>query len=65
MVVSRVFAGVFGGVLMECVACFVADMWLTDTERDLPMTIFMFIYIAGVTMGPAFGALIAVLQWRW
>ena len=65
MVVTRAFAGFFGGVLMECLACFIADMWLTDTERDLPMTVFMCFYVAGVTAGPAFGALVSVLEWRW
>ena len=65
IIVIRAFAGVFGGVLLNCLACFVADMWLTDAERDLYITLFIFIYVAGVTMGPAFGALVAILNWRW
>ncbi|KAL8712569.1 MAG: hypothetical protein Q9220_003100 [cf. Caloplaca sp. 1 TL-2023] len=65
VVVTRVFAGVFGGVLMNCLACFVADTWLDDAERDLYITLFILVYLAGVTVGPAFGALVAVLQWRW
>lgn len=65
IIVTRAFAGVFGGVLLNCLACFVADIWLTDAERDLGITLFIFIYISGVTLGPAFGALVAVLDWRW
>ncbi|KAL8953315.1 MAG: hypothetical protein Q9222_000839 [Ikaeria aurantiellina] len=65
MVVTRFFAGVFGGVLMNCLACFVADMWLTDAERDLYISLFIAVYLAGVTVGPAFGAIVAFLEWRW
>ena len=65
VIVTRVFTGVFGGVLMNCLACFVADMWLTDVERDLYITLFILIYVAGVTIGPTFGAIVAVLEWRW
>ena len=50
---------------MNCLACFVADTWLTDTDRDLYISLFILIYLSGVTMGPAFGAIDAVLNWRW
>ena len=64
-IVTRALAGLFGGVLLNCLACFVADMWLTEADRDLGITMFILIYISGVTMGPAFGAIAAVLDWRW
>ena len=65
LIVTRTFAGVFGGTLLNCLACFVADMWLTDAERDFWLTLFVLIYVGGVTLGPTFGALVAVLEWRW
>ena len=55
----------FGGILLNCLACFVADIWLTDRERDLHITLFILVYLSGVTIGPAFGAIVAVLSWRW
>ena len=63
--ITRIIAGSLGGILMNSLECFIADTWLTDPERDLPVTLFVFVYVVGITLGPAFGAIAAVLNWRW
>ena len=65
MLVTRVISGGFGGILMNSLECFIADIWLTDPERDLPVTVFVFVYVAGITLGPTLGAVVAMLSWRW
>ncbi|KAL8835210.1 MAG: hypothetical protein Q9170_003406 [Blastenia crenularia] len=30
-----------------------ADLWLTDKDRNLPITLYTYVYVAGVTLGPA------------
>ena len=65
LIVTRAIAGSFGGILMDSLECFIADTWLTDPERDLPVTIFVCVYLLGICLGPVLGALVAVLYWRW
>ena len=65
MIATRTIAGIFGGILMNAMAAVVADIWLTDEERNTPLTFFVWTYLAGVTIGPVFGAISNVLYWRW
>lgn len=65
MMVTRTLAGTFAGILMNAMAAVVADIWLTDKERNTPLTLFIWVYLGGVTIGPVFGAISAHLDWRW
>ncbi len=65
MIASRVIAGMCAGILMNVMAAIVADVWLTDEERNTPLTFFVWTYLAGVTIGPVFGAISEHLYWRW
>ena len=61
----RAIAGALGGVLQNAMEMFLADMFLTDKERNLPITLYTFVLAAGVTLGPVFGAIVHELSWRW
>jgi MFS family permease len=65
LIVTRVIAGALGGVLQNAMETFVADIWLTDQERNLPVTLYTFVLVGGVTLGPVFGAIFHELSWRW
>lgn len=65
LIVTRVIAGALGGILQNAMATFNADMWMTDEERDLPVTLYTFVLVSGVTLGPVFGAIFHELSWRW
>lgn len=65
LLVSRAIAGAFGGILQNAMETFVADIWLTHEERNVPITLFTLVLLAGVTLGPALGAVVKVLSWRW
>lgn len=65
LIAARVIAGMCAGILMNVMAAIVADIWLTDEERNTPLTFFVWTYLAGVTIGPAFGAISEHLYWRW
>ncbi|KAL8710238.1 MAG: hypothetical protein Q9220_005169 [cf. Caloplaca sp. 1 TL-2023] len=38
---------------------FAADLWLADKDRNLPVTLYTYVYVAGVTLGPALGAVLS------
>ncbi|KAL8872468.1 MAG: hypothetical protein Q9174_001912 [Haloplaca sp. 1 TL-2023] len=61
----RGIAGALGGILQNAIEMFLADIFLTDEERNLPITLFTFVLAAGVTLGPVFGAIVHQLSWRW
>ena len=65
LLVTRAIAGAFGGILQNAMATLLTDIWLTDEELNLPVTLFTFVLLAGVTLGPVFGAIVSVLSWRW
>ncbi|KAI9849506.1 MAG: hypothetical protein M1837_004126 [Sclerophora amabilis] len=65
LLVTRAIAGALGGILQNAPEPFLADTWLTDEERNLPITVFVLVYEAGVTLGPTFGAIASKLGWRW
>ena len=45
LLVTRAIAGFFGGIIQNAMEIFIADMWLTDDKRNLPMTLFTFLCI--------------------
>ena len=63
--ITRTIAGICGGTLRNAMDIFIADIWLTDKQRNLPVTLFILVLTAGVTLGPAFGAISSSLSWRW
>ena len=65
LLVVRVIAGILGGTLQNAMDIFVADIWLTDKQRNVPVTLFILVLTAGVSLGPAFGAISSSLSWRW
>ena len=65
LLVTRAIAGTLGGILQNAPESFIADIWLTDAERNLPITLFILVYEVGVTIGPAFGAIASRLDWPW
>lgn len=65
LLVTRVIAGALGGILQTAIEMFIADIWLTDAERNLPVTLYTLALVAGVTLGPTFGAIAKELSWRW
>ncbi|KAL8846238.1 MAG: hypothetical protein Q9221_008670 [Calogaya cf. arnoldii] len=65
LLVSRAIAGALGGILQNAIAQFSTDLWATDEERNLPVTLYSYVYVAGVTLGPALGSIVGNLSWRW
>ena len=66
LVVCRFFAGCFAGFLLNIIDGFIADMWEEESQRSLPITFFIFAYVAGVSFGPVYGAaVLSGLNWRW
>lgn len=65
LLITRAIAGALGGILQNAMEMFIADIWFTDDERNLPITIYTLVLVAGVTLGPVYGAIIHDLSWRW
>ncbi|KAL8663474.1 MAG: hypothetical protein Q9168_008086 [Polycauliona sp. 1 TL-2023] len=65
LLVVRAIAGLAGGVLQNVLEQVAADLWATDKERNLPITLYTFVYVGGVTLGPVLGAVVHDLSWRW
>ncbi|KAI4284677.1 MAG: hypothetical protein L6R38_001255 [Xanthoria sp. 2 TBL-2021] len=65
LLVVRAIAGLVGGVLQNLLEQVAPDIWATDKQRNLPITLYTFVYISGVTLGPVLGAIVHELSWRW
>ncbi|KAJ4859867.1 major facilitator superfamily domain-containing protein [Trichoderma breve] len=65
LVVSRVFAGAFGGTVQNAADGIIANVFRHHHERALPLTIYILALLMGVTMGPVLGAVFEPLNWRW
>lgn len=65
LLITRTISGILGGILQNAMETFISDMWLTDKQRNAPITLYTFAYVAGVTLGPVFGAIVNNLSWRW
>ncbi|KAI4268835.1 MAG: hypothetical protein LQ337_007618 [Flavoplaca oasis] len=65
LLVVRAIAGLVGGVLQNVLEQVAPEIWATEKERNLPITIYTFVYVSGVTLGPVLGAVVHELSWRW
>ncbi|KAL8893849.1 MAG: hypothetical protein Q9192_004861 [Flavoplaca navasiana] len=65
LLVVRAIAGFVGGVLQNVLEQVAPEIWTTEKERNLPITIYTFVYVSGVTLGPGLGAIVHELSWRW
>ena len=66
LIICRFFAGCCGGVLQDVMDGIIADIWADSKQRSLPVTIYVFLLLAGVTPGPVVGGVIvSTLYWRW
>jgi MFS family permease len=66
LIVCRFIAGCCGGVLQDVMDGMIADVWAGAEHRSLPVTIYVFSLLAGVTLGPVIGgAIVSTMYWRW
>ncbi|KAE8356281.1 MFS multidrug transporter [Aspergillus coremiiformis] len=65
LVVCRAIAGALGGTLQNCADGIASNVFLDHRERVFPLTLYTFILLFGVTMGPVLGAVAEPLGWRW
>lgn len=65
VVVCRAIAGAAGGTLQNAADGVAANLFRTCQERVLPITLYVFTLVSGVTMGPVLGAVVEPLGWRW
>jgi MFS family permease len=66
LIICRFFAGCCGGVLQDVMDGIIADIWAGADQRSLPVTIYVFSLLSGVTLGPVIGgAIVGALYWRW
>ena len=66
LIATRFIAGCCGGILQDIIDGISADVWRTAVERSLPITIYVFSLLSGVSLGPVIGgAVVNTLEWRW
>ncbi|BFZ65259.1 hypothetical protein YB2330_006422 [Saitoella coloradoensis] len=66
LVVTRFFGGGASSTAINIIGGTITDLFLTDADRSLPMSIFGLSSVAGIALGPWFGGLIAEPKgWRW
>jgi MFS family permease len=66
LIVCRFIAGCCGGVLQDVMDGIIADIWAGAEQRSLPVTIYVFSLLSGVSLGPVMGgAVMSSLGWRW
>lgn len=66
LVVTRFFAGGCAAILANTAAAVAGNVWDTEWSRSIPVSLYIFGYMAGSSMGPVMGAAIFhSLSWRW
>ncbi|KAI9669067.1 MAG: hypothetical protein M1831_000659 [Alyxoria varia] len=66
LIITRFFAGAFGGVLQNAVDGIAANLWADPRKRAMPVSLYIFALVFGVTMGSVEGAIGGTrLGWRW
>lgn len=65
LVICRAIAGGAGGTLQSAADGVAANVFRTCQERVVPVTLYEFSLVLGVTMGPVLGAVVKPLGWRW
>ncbi|KAF9884956.1 hypothetical protein FE257_000865 [Aspergillus nanangensis] len=66
LVVTRFFSGGCVAILANTVAGVIGNLWETEWDRSVPVSLFILGYMAGSSIGPVMGAAIfQSLGWRW
>ncbi|KAL4748381.1 hypothetical protein BDW72DRAFT_205657 [Aspergillus terricola var. indicus] len=66
LVATRFFAGACVAILANTAAGVIGNVWDTEWSRSIPVSLYIFGYMAGSSMGPVIGAAIfQSLSWRW
>ncbi|KAL4975397.1 major facilitator superfamily domain-containing protein [Aspergillus desertorum] len=66
LAVTRFFAGACVAILANTAAGVIGNVWDTEWSRSIPVSLYIFGYMAGSSMGPIIGAAIfQSLSWRW
>ncbi|KAL6238580.1 hypothetical protein BDW75DRAFT_201036 [Aspergillus navahoensis] len=66
LVVTRFFGGACVAILANTAAGVIGNVWDTEWSRSIPVSLYIFGYMAGSSMGPVIGAAIfQSLSWRW
>ncbi|KAB8261882.1 major facilitator superfamily domain-containing protein [Aspergillus pseudonomiae] len=66
LIVTRFFAGSSVAVLANTSASVIGNIWETEKSRSIPVSLYIFSYLAGSSTGPVIGAAIFEgLTWRW
>lgn len=66
LVVTRFFAGACVSILANTSATVIGNVWDTERNRNIPVSLWILVYLAGSSIGPVIGAAIyEALTWRW
>ncbi|KAK6835774.1 hypothetical protein RU639_002435 [Aspergillus parasiticus] len=66
LIVTRFFAGSSVAVLANTSASVIGNIWETERSRSIPVSLYIFSYLAGSSTGPVIGgAIYEGLTWRW
>ncbi|KAE8139723.1 major facilitator superfamily domain-containing protein [Aspergillus pseudotamarii] len=66
LIVTRFFAGSSVAVLANTSASVIGNIWETEKSRSIPVSLYIFSYLAGSSTGPVIGgAIFEGLSWRW
>lgn len=66
LVVCRFFSGGCVSILANTVAGIAANVFRGERARTIPLSMYIFLYMAGSSLGPVIGAaILSNLQWRW
>ena len=65
LIVTRFFAGAFGGTIQNAAEGIAANLFKTSGERLSALSIYILALLVGVTLGPVQGAIVGGLSWRW
>ena len=69
LVVTRFFGGGASSTAINIVGGSISDVWFGNEARSLPMSIFGFTSVVGISLGPFIGSSIVQIHkshpWRW
>ncbi|KAJ5134227.1 Major facilitator superfamily domain general substrate transporter [Penicillium atrosanguineum] len=66
LVVTRFFAGSCVAILANTAATVIGNLWDTERNRNVPVSLYIVFYLAGASVGPVIGApIFQFLGWRW
>ncbi|EON62309.1 hypothetical protein W97_01530 [Coniosporium apollinis CBS 100218] len=66
LIVTRFFTGGAASILENITGGIVSDIWQGGKARSLPVNLYIWALLAGVTVGPVIGGgIIHHLEWRW